>query len=306
MRVMDLASLRLAATYSIVARDSNSGEIGVGVQSHYFSVGSAAPWAEAGVGAVATQSIVEVSYGPKGLARLSSGAPAPQVLAELVEQDPGRALRQVAIVDAEGRVACHSGALCIPAFGQAQGPGWSAQGNMLRSDAVWQQMGPAFERSAGSLAERLLVTLEAAEFAGGDVRGRQSAAILVVAPERPANSWEGRTVDLHVEHHADPLEELRRLLTLHRAYRLFAEVRQLFGRGEFERALELLEEARKLQPDDVEFAFWTGVAFANAGRKQEARRFLQEAYAADGSWRELARRLASIGLFSGGAELVET
>jgi uncharacterized Ntn-hydrolase superfamily protein len=302
---MEPASLRLAATYSIVARDTSTGELGVGVQSHHFSVGSAVPWAEAGVGAVATQSIVEVSYGPKGLARLAAGAPAPDALAELVAQDPGRALRQVAIVDAAGRVACHSGALCIPAFGQAEGRGWSAQGNMLRSDAVWQQMGPAFERAEGSLAERLLRALEAAEVAGGDVRGRQSAAILVVAREPPANPWEGRTVDLHVEHHARPLEELRRLLTIHRAYRLFGEVRRLFGTGEFERALELLEEARKLQPDDVEFAFWTGVAFANAGRKEEARRWLREAYAADVSWRELARRLATVGLFAGGAELVD-
>ncbi len=305
MRAMALVSARLAATYSIVARDPITGEIGVGVQSHYFSVGTAVPWAEPGVGAVATQSIIEVSYGPKGLALLANGASAPEVLAELVERDPGRALRQVAIIDCEGRVACHSGALCIPAFGHAQGRGWSAQGNTLRSDAVWQAMGPAFERSQGSLAERLLAALEAAEVAGGDVRGRQSAAIFVVARERPANSWEGRIVDLHVEHHARPLEELRRLLTIHGAHRLFAEARQLFGTGEFEQALLLLEQARKLQPDDVEFAFWTGVAFANAGRTEEARRWLGEAYAADASWRELARRLAGIGLFSGGAELVE-
>jgi len=305
MRAMALVSARLAATYSIVVRDPITGEIGVGVQSHYFSVGNAVPWAEPGVGAVATQSIIEVSYGPKGLARLSSGAPAPQVLAELVDQDPGRALRQVAIVDAGGRVACHSGALCIPAFGQAQGRGWSAQGNTLRSDAVWQSMGPAFERSTGSLSERLLCALEAAEVAGGDVRGRQSAAIFVVARDRPANSWEGRIVDLHVEHHARPLEELGRLLTIHRAHGLFGEARQLFGTGDFEPAIGLLEQARKLQPDNIEFGFWTGVAFANAGRKQEARRWLQEAYAADATWRELARRLASIGLLSGGAEFVE-
>lgn len=302
---MNHAFARLAATYSIVARDPATGEIGVGVQSHYFSVGSAVPWAEPGVGAVATQSVVEVSYGPKGLAKLSAGEPASQVLAELIEQDPGRVLRQVAIIDAEGRIACHSGALCIPAFGHAQGRSWSAQGNTLRSDAVWQSMGPAFERSAGSLGERLLAALEAAEATGGDVRGRQSAAIFVVAGDKPVNAWEGRLVDLHVEHHARPLEELRRLLTLHRAHRLFAEARQLFGSGEFEQALLLLEEARKLEPDDVEFAFWTGVAFANAGRKEEARRWLQEAYAADSSWRELARRLASVGLFFGGADLVE-
>src|SRR5262249_10889865 len=160
----------------------------------------------------------EISYGPKGLERLSAGEAAPGVLAALVEQDPGRALRQVAVIDAQGRVACHTGALCIPAFGHAQGAGWSAQGHTLRSDAGWQVMGPGFERTHGSLAARLLAALEAAEAAGGDMRGRESAAVLVVAAERPANPWEGRRVDLHVEDHPRPLEELRRLFTLHRAH----------------------------------------------------------------------------------------
>jgi uncharacterized Ntn-hydrolase superfamily protein len=302
---MGAMDARLASTYSIVARDPRSGEIGVGVQSHYFSVGSAVPWAQPGVGAVATQSIVEISYGPMGLERLSAGQPAPAVLASLVEQDPGAALRQVAVIDAQGCVAAHSGALCIPAYGHAQGEGWSAQGNTLRSDAVWQAMGPAFERASGSLAARLLAALEAAEAAGGDVRGRQSAAVIVVAGARPEKPWEGRLVDLHVEHHARPLEELRRLFTLHRAHELFGEARRRFGGGDFDGALQLLEQARKLEPDDVEFAFWTGVAFANAGRAEDARPWLAEAYAADASWRELARRLATIGLFSGGPELIE-
>jgi uncharacterized Ntn-hydrolase superfamily protein len=296
---------RLAATYSIVARDPATGEIGVGVQSHYFAVGSAVPWAQPGVGAVATQSIIEISYGPKGLEKLSAGEPATKALAALVEQDAGSALRQVAVIDGQGRVASHSGALCIPAYGQAQGEGWSAQGNTLRSDAVWQAMGPAFERTPGALAARLLAALEAAEAAGGDVRGRQSAAVLVVSGDRPKNPWEGRLVDLHVEHHARPLEELRRLFTIHRAHDLFAEAQRHFGTGDFETALDLLERARKYKPDEVEFAFWTGVAFANAGRSAEARRWLGEAYAADVSWRELARRLATIGLFSGGPELLE-
>jgi uncharacterized Ntn-hydrolase superfamily protein len=297
---------RLAATYSIVARDPATGEIGVAVQSHYFSVGSAVPWAQPGVGAVATQSILEISYGPKGLEQLSAGRSAAEALASLVEKDEGNALRQVAVIDAHGRVASHSGSLCIPAFGHAQGPGWSAQGNTLRSDAVWQAMGPAFERCEGSLAVRLLAALDAAEAAGGDVRGRQSAAVLVVAGQRPANPWEGRIVDLHVEHHARPLEELRRLFTIHRAHVLFSEAQRYFGTGEFERALSLLEQARKLQPDEVEFAFWTGVAFATAGRTGEARRWLLEAYSADASWRELARRLATIGLFRAGPELIDS
>jgi uncharacterized Ntn-hydrolase superfamily protein len=303
---MHPTAARLAATYSIVARDPATGEIGVGVQSHYFAVGSAVPWAQPGVGAVATQSIIEISYGPRGLERLSAGDAAAEVLEALVKRDPGAALRQVAVIDAQGRVANHSGALCIPAFGHAQGAGWCAQGNTLRSDAVWQAMGPAFERARGSLAMRLLVALEAAEAAGGDVRGRESAAVLVVAGARPENAWQGRLVDLHVEHHARPLEELRRLFAIHQAHALFAEAQGHFGKGEFETALELLERARKLQPDEVEFAFWTGVAFANAQRPEEARRWLAEAYADDASWRELARRLARIGLFTGAPELLES
>jgi uncharacterized Ntn-hydrolase superfamily protein len=306
MARMPLSASRLAATYSIVARDGATGQLGVGVQSHYFSVGSAVPWALPGVGAVATQSILEISHGPRGLEQLSTGRSPAAVLEALLAEDPGRALRQVAVIDAAGSVACHSGALCIPAWGQAQGEGWSAQGNMLRSDAVWQAMGPAFERSRGPLASRLLAALESAEAAGGDVRGRQSAAIVVVAGDRPKNAWEGRLVDLHVEHHARPLEELRRLLRIHRAHACFSEAQRHFGTARFEEALVLLEEARALKPEDPEFAFWTGVAFANAGRPAEARRWLGEAYAADASWRELARRLATIGLFSGGAELIET
>jgi tetratricopeptide (TPR) repeat protein len=166
-------------------------------------------------------------------------------------------------------------------------------------------MGPAFESSRGPLASRLLAALVAAESAGGDVRGQQSAAIVVVSGDRPKNVWEGRLVDLHVEHDERSLEELRRLLRIQRAHDCFTGAQQHFGTGDFEAALELLEEARRLKPDEVEFAFWTGVAFANAGRRGEARRWLEEAYADDDSWRELARRLATIGLFAGGPELIE-
>lgn len=296
---------RLAATYSIVARDPVSGDLGIGVQSNYFSVGTDVSWAEPGVGAIATQAVVEVSYGPKGLELLSQGMSADDALAFLLERDPGRVLRQVAVLDASGRVAVHTGDVCVPARGHVCGDGYSIQGNMLASDEVWKVMVPAFEKADGDLAERLLLTLEAAEAAGGDVRGRQSAALFVVSGEKPAHSWEGRRIDLHVEDDPSPLQELRRLLTIRRAHDLFDEAREAMGRGELDDALVRVERARALLPRNVEFAFWMGVSLANAGRDAEARRHLEPAFAASEAWRELARRLAQVGLYSGDVSLIE-
>ncbi len=297
---------RFAATYSIVARDPDSGELGVAVQSNYFSVGTEVSWAEPGVGAIATQSIVEVSYGPKGLELLAKGLPADEALQLLVDQDPGAPLRQVGIVDAHGRVAAHTGAACVASCAHAAGPGYSVQGNMLASDAVWQAMGPAFEAAEGDLAERLMAALEAAEEAGGDVRGRQSAALLVVSGERPQNPWEGRRIDLHVEDDPRPLDELRRLLTIRRAHDLFEEGRVLVAAGDIDAALARVERARELQPDNVQFCFWTGVALANAGRDDEARRWLARAFDAAPAWRELGRRLREVGIYSGDPALLES
>jgi uncharacterized Ntn-hydrolase superfamily protein len=297
---------RFAATYSIVARDAKTGELGVAVQSNYFSVGTDVSWARAGVGAVATQAIVEVAYGPKGLELLARGASAQEALDELVAKDPLAALRQVGIVDARGRAASHTGSACVSACGHAVKAGFSVQGNMLTSDSVWQAMAPAFESAQGDLAERLMLVLESAEHAGGDVRGRQSAALLVVGGERLDNDWEGRSFDLHVEDHPHPLAELRRLLTLRRAYALFKQARQTFGAGDLDAALALVMQARKLHPDDVQFAFWTGVALANSGRNEQAREWLGEAFRDSNVWRELGRRLCEAGLFTGDPGLLES
>jgi uncharacterized Ntn-hydrolase superfamily protein len=297
---------RLAATYSIVARDAKTGELGVAVQSSYFSVGTDVSWAKAGVGSVATQAIVEVAYGPRGLALLDRGASAQEALDELVAQDPLAALRQVGIVDARGRAAAHTGSACVSACGHAVAAGYSVQGNMLASDAVWQAMGPAFEAAQGDLAERLMLVLEAAERAGGDVRGRQSAALLVVSGERLDNDWEGRSFDLHVEDHPRPLDELRRLLTLRRAYALFKEARRSFGTGDLDGAIEMVMRARKLHPGDFQFAFWTGVALANSGRNEQARQWLAEAFRDSDVWRELGRRLCEAGLYTGDPSLLES
>ena len=302
---MDASTARLVATYSIVARDPESGAFGVAVQSNYFSVGTEVSWAEPGVGAIATQSIVEVSYGPRGLELMSQGKSAAEALELLLREDPGAPLRQVAFVDAEGRVAAHTGAACVPSCGQKLGPDYSVQGNMLDSDAVLQAMGPAFEEAEGDLAERLMAALEAAEHSGGDVRGRQSAALLVVAGERQQNPWEGRLIDLHVEDDPRPLEELRRLLTIRRAFALFEEARDLVGSGDLDAAIAKTELALKLQPDNPQFSFWMGVALANAGRDEEASRWFTESFAVGDAWRELGRRLRDVGLYAGNPELLE-
>lgn len=302
---MDIGGAKLAATYSIVARDPATGELGVAVQSNYFSVGTDVSWAEPGVGAVATQAIVEVSYGPKGLELLAKGVPSGRALAQLVEQDPGAPLRQVGMVDAEGRVAAHTGAACVPACAHSIGAGYSVQGNMLDSDDVLRAMGPAFEKAEGDLAERMMLALEAAEAAGGDVRGRQSAALLVVSGERPENSWEGRLIDLHVEDDPRPLEELRRLLTVRRAFALFEEARVNIGLGNLDAALEQVNRAKSLKPGDAQFAFWIGMALANAGRDEEARRWLDEAFDSGEAWRKLGRRLHKMGMYSGDPDLLE-
>lgn len=302
---MDIELGPLVATYSIVARDPETGALGVAVQSSYFAVGTQVSWAEPGIGAIATQAIAEVAYGPEGLELLAEGLSAREVLDRLLAADPGAALRQVAIVDAHGEVAAHTGVMCVPACAHAIGSGYSVQGNMLESDAVWQAMGPAFEQATGDLAERLTVALEAAERAGGDIRGRQSAALLVMSGTLSSKPWEGRLIDLRVDDHPSPLEELRRLLSIRRAYSILEEARKTIGSGDIEAALLLMDGARALRPGDPQFSFWTGVGLANAGRSEEARRFLEECFRADEAWRELARRLRKIGLYSGDPALFE-
>ena len=302
---MNSSIQRLAATYSIVARDALTGELGVAVQSNYFSVGTDVAWAKPGVGAIATQAIVEVSYGPKGLALIEGGASPREALDTLLAQDPTAALRQVGMVDGQGRVAAHTGEACVRACDDVQGKGYSVQGNMLTSDRVWQAMTDAFETAQGDLAERLMISLEAAEHAGGDVRGRKSAALLVVSGERCENEWEGRKFDLHVDDHPRPLEELRRLLSVRRAYGFFEQARADFAAGEIEGALDLVRRARELHPTDVQFSFWTGVALANIGRTEEARGWLNEAFSQSEAWRELGRRLCEVGMYSGDRSLLE-
>lgn len=249
-------------TYSIVARDPETGELGAAVQSHWFSVGSLCTWARPGVGAVATQSVVEPAYGPRALDLMAEGSAAGDALAELLAADELATVRQVGVVDADGAVAVHTGAGCIPCAGDATGPYWTCQANMMASETVPAAMSAAFERSSGDLAERLMLALEAAEGEGGDVRGRQSAAIIVVAAE--GEPWQMR-VQLHVEDHQEPLAELRRLLVLHRAYEMAGRADELLASERPAEAGPLYRQAAELAPESDELLFWSGLALAHTG-----------------------------------------
>ena len=275
-------------TYSLVARDPASGELGVAVQSHWFSVGSIVTWARAGVGAVATQSVAEPAYGERLLARLARGEPVAEALAAELAADEVERFRQVAAVDAAGVVAAHTGEGCIAHAGQAQGDGFGAQANMMASPAVWPAMAAAFERATGQLAERLLAALEAGEEAGGDVRGRQSAALLVVPAQ--GEPWE-TVVDLRVEDSPEPLAELRRLLALDRAYALADRADELAGSGEHERAAGLYAEAAAAAPEKLELGFWAGLGIAATGDLEAGAARVAEAIEADPAWAELLARL---------------
>jgi uncharacterized Ntn-hydrolase superfamily protein len=303
----DFRPLRPVATYSIVARDSATGEIGVAVQSHWFSVGSLVTWAEAGVGAVATQSFVDPRYGPLGLELMRLGRSAPEALRALVTSDADSAVRQVAIIDAQGRVAAYTGGRAIRAAGHHVGKQYSVQANLMEKASVWPAMSRAFESTKGDLAERLLAALEAAEREGGDIRGRQSAAILVVGPRSSGRPWIDRRFDLRVEDHPNPVTELRRLVTLARVYQKLNEGDEWVTKNDMPRAVRAYGAATSLLPDAAtngEAVFWTGVSLASAKRVDEAIPYLRRAHAADPRWAELVTRLPEVGLLPNDSALV--
>ncbi|MFL5835284.1 MAG: DUF1028 domain-containing protein [Solirubrobacteraceae bacterium] len=250
-------------TYSIVARDQATGEFGVAVQSHWFGVGSIVPWLRPGAGAVATQSIPELRHGPESLHAMAGGGDAGEVLRDLIADDPAEAYRQVGIVDRNGQARAFTGASCIPHAGQATGDGYTCQANMMERDTVPAAMAAAFEAGEGKpFGDRLLAALDAAEGEGGDVRGRQSAA-LVIAPA-DGEPWE-RDADLRVEDHPDPLVELRRLLGLRRAYALADTGDALSGAGRLEEAARAYADAAAAAPGNAELRFFAGLGAAQAG-----------------------------------------
>ncbi len=275
-------------TYSIVARDPRSGQLGVAVQSHWFSVGSIVSWAEPGVGAVATQANAEIAYGPGLLERLRQGREPQDALAEMLAADPGAAGRQVAVVDARGRVAAHTGTSCVAHAGHITGEGVSCQANIMASERVWPAMLEAFSAAGGSLTARLLAALDAGEREGGDLRGRQSAAIVVVPAQ--GETWR-QELSLRVEDHPEPLSELRRLTELHEAYEAADRADELAGEGRHGEAGELYVRAGELAPGNHELRFWAGLGAAQAGDMESALESVRAAIAAHPPWRELLERL---------------
>jgi uncharacterized Ntn-hydrolase superfamily protein len=277
-------------TYSVVARDPESGCFGVAVQSHYFSVGAVVPWVEAGVGGVATQAFAQPTYGRLGLERMRAGQAAGEALAELVADDPGAAVRQVGMIDAAGHAAAHTGSSCIAYAGHRTGPGWSVQANMMRNDTVPDAMAETFAASPGDLRERLLATLDAAEAAGGDVRGQQAAAIVISA--RPDGS--GDSIRLHVEDHERPLAELRRLVNMQRAYELLDATFERVQAGNFDGMVPALEQALELAPtsDEIRFRLAVSLTLFGDGR---GRPMLDELFQKNPGWRELIPRMNATG-----------
>ena len=285
-----------AHTYSIVARDTVTGEMGVAVQSHWFSVGSLVTWGKAGIGVVATQSFVNPSFGPRGLALLENGLTPELALNTLLELDEGREVRQLAILDVNGNIAAFTGENCIEEAGHIVGDNFSVQANLMYKKTVWPSMAKAFANATGSLAERMLTAMEAAQNEGGDIRGKQSAAILVVKAKSTGNSWEDKVVDLRVEDHSNPIKEMRRLLTIHTAYDYMNKGDLAVETGNNKLAKENYMYAQQLNPDNLEMKYWYAITLANNGEMEESKIILKEIFSKNYIWKELTPRLVKPGL----------
>lgn len=285
-----------AHTYSIVAYDEKTGDMGVAVQSHWFSVGTIVTWGEAGVGVVATQSFVNPSFGPGGLELLKQGKTPQEAVDELLKSDDGREFRQLAILDAKGNAASFTGKNCIQPAGNIVGKYFSVQANLMSNDKIWPAMAEAFKNSKGPLAERMLAALEAAEKAGGDVRGKQSAALLVVRAKSTGKVWEDRLVDIRVDDSPAPLPELKRLLKVHRAYDHMNNGDLAVEKNDMDLAMNEYSAAMKMFPDNLEMKFWTAVALANKGMLKEAIPMFKQIFKKDKNWKDLTPRLLSNGL----------
>ncbi len=292
----------LAHTFSIVARDESTGEMGVAVQSHWFSVGSVVSWGEAGVGVIATQSFANVSFGQRGLELLKSGLSPQQTLDSLLADDEGRDYRQVAILDKMGRVAAYTGTKCIKDAGHIIGENFSVQANLMLNDKVWPAMAEAFKNIKGKLAERMLAALEAAQQAGGDIRGKQSAAILIVKGESTGKIWEDRIIDLRVEDNEEPIEEIKRILKVHRAYEHMNAGDLAVEKGDMELAMQEYSAAEEMFPDNEEMKFWHAVTLANNNQVDESLKIFQEVFNANNNWKLLLPRLIDPGLLKVNSE----
>jgi uncharacterized Ntn-hydrolase superfamily protein len=285
-------SENFAHTYSILARDPKTGEMGVGVQSHWFSVGSVVSWGEAGVGVVATQSLVNKSFGIRGLDLLKQGKTAQEAVEILISDDEGRDVRQLAILDYQGNVATYTGSKCIRHAGHKIGDNFSVQANMMLSEKVWPAMAEAFEKYDNlSLPERIIKSLEAAESVGGDIRGKQSAALLVVAAKPTENKWDDPIIDLRIEDNVEPLKELNRLLKVFRAYEHMNNGDLAIEKGDMAKALEEYDAAQIMFPENLEMTYWTAVSLANQNKLDEALKLFKKVFKIDKNWVLLTERL---------------
>ncbi|MCB0743268.1 MAG: DUF1028 domain-containing protein [Ignavibacteriae bacterium] len=280
-----------AHTYSIVARDTVTGEMGVAVQSHWFAVGTIVSWGEAGVGVIATQSFVNPSFGPRGLILLKQGLSAQQVLDLLIESDEGRDFRQLAILDSKGNAAAYTGKKCIDDAGQIVGNNYSVQANMMLNDKVWGAMSNTFENSKGNLADRLLEALDAAQDVGGDIRGKQSAAILVVKAKPTGNIWEDRIVDIRIDDHENPLKEIRRVYNVHSAYEHMNKGDLAIEHNDMDLAMKEYSTAETMFPDNEEMKYWHAVTLANIGKVNESLPLFKEVFKKNKNWVTLTPRL---------------
>jgi uncharacterized Ntn-hydrolase superfamily protein len=267
----------------------------VAVQSHWFSVGSVVPWAESGVGAIATQSFVEVSYGPLGLELMRAGKSAEEALSALVRADKNESVRQVAMVDAQGRVAAHTGKNCIPEAGHFIGDGFSCQANLMLKNTVWKAMAQAYQSAEGELVDRLLAALEAAEREGGDIRGKQSAAIIIVKGKSSGVWWKDRIYDLRVEDHRDPVGELKRLVRLNKAYNYMNRGDELLTENKVEEAMKSYTTAMDMYPENAEMIFWPAVTMAASGKVEQSLPLFKKVFALDSNWALLVPRLPKVG-----------
>lgn len=297
---------QFAHTFSIVARDPITGEMAVGVQSHWFSVGTIVSWGKSGVGVVATQSFVNPAYGPNGIQLMEEGKTAGQALDLLVSKDEGKEVRQVAMIDVNGNSAAFTGKKCISSAGHYAGNNFSVQANMMLNDAVVPAMKKAFEDYGNlPLAERVLKVLQAAQQAGGDIRGKQSAVLIVVGAEKVKEPWMDKLVDLRVDDHPEPLKELERLLTVHKAYQHMNNGDLAVEHNDMKKALEEYGAAVKLFPENLEMKYWTAIAMANKQQLEASLPIFKEIFAEDENWRELTRRLPKSGLLELSEEDIE-
>jgi uncharacterized Ntn-hydrolase superfamily protein len=289
--------LRPVHTFSIVARDPATGDMGVAVQSHWFAVGADVIWGEAGVGVVATQSFIDPSYGPLGLDLMRAGKTAPEALRGLLAADAYADARQVAMLDAQGHVASHTGARCIAAAGNLVGNDYSAQANIMEKPTVWPAMGKAFEEARGELADRLIAALEAAQREGGDIRGKQSAAILIVRGKSTGRPWADKVIDLRVDDSANPIDELKRLVRYHRAYDHMENGDACSTKQDWECAVREYGEAEKILPDQMEIVFWHAVTLVTSGHVDDSLPLFKRVFAREPFWAEVLGRLPAAGLF---------